>query len=130
MDVGQIIGVVAGVLVGIAFLVAGFTKVQAGDDWYRQAADMGVGRIVATPVPWVELAVGSLTALAVFDPWPPIAAGALLVAFTVLIGLRLRDGSRPPCACFGSRFDRPLGAGHVVRNLVLLALTAITIVLR
>jgi len=130
VDVGQVVGVIAGVIVGAAFLLAGFTKVQSGDDWYRQAADMGVSRTVAAPVPWVELAVGSLTALAVFDPWPPIAAGVLLVAFTVLIGLRIRDGSRPPCACFGSRFDKPLGASHVVRNLVLLALVALTIALR
>ena len=38
-------------------------------------------------------------------------------AYTVVIVRRIRDGSRPPCACFGSRSKRPLGAYHVVRNL-------------
>lgn len=130
MDVGQLAGVIAGVIVGAAFLFAGFTKVRSGDDWYRQAADMGVSRLIATPVPWVELTVGSFIALALFDPWPPLAAGLLLFVFTVLIGLRVRDGSRPPCACFGSRFDKPLGASHVMRNLVLIGLVVVTITLR
>ncbi|MBP2327582.1 hypothetical protein JOF56_007967 [Kibdelosporangium banguiense] len=50
-----------------------------------------------------------------------LGAGALLLIFTVAIGLMLRRGERAPCHCFGTR-DTPLGLAHVVRNLFLLAL--------
>ena len=53
-------------------------------------------------------------------PWSAVAAVALLVAFTVVVVRRLLDGSRPPCACFGSRSNRPLSGRDVVRNVVLL----------
>ena len=86
---------------------------------------MGVGRPIALVVPWVEIVIGALLVAQLFEPWPAVAAIALLVAFTVVIGLRLLDGSRPPCACFGSRSQRPLGAYHVLRNVGLLALAVI-----
>jgi len=52
----------------------------------------------------------------------------LLLAFVVVILRRLRDGSRPPCSCFGSRSKRPLGAYHVVRNFLFLALAAVAVI--
>jgi hypothetical protein len=55
------------------------------------------------------------------------AALVLLVAFTALIGRRLAEGSRPRCACFGSWSRKPLGPGHVVRNVALMIL-AVTVV--
>lgn len=88
---------------------------------------MGVGRTVAMVVPWIELVIGLLVFAGTFSPWPSIAAGCLVVAFTVLIVLRIRDGSRPPCACFGARSSRPIGAAHVIRNVILLGLAAIAI---
>ncbi len=124
----EIIGLIAGLIVGASLISAGALKLLAGAGWPKQAADMGVGRSVAAVVPWVELVLGVGTAARVFRPWPAVAAGLLLVAFTVLIVLRLLDGSRPPCACFGSRSDRPLGATHLVRNVALLALVGLAIV--
>ncbi|MFF5209760.1 MauE/DoxX family redox-associated membrane protein [Streptosporangium sp. NPDC000396] len=50
-----------------------------------------------------------------------VAAG-LLTAFTVGIAMSLKRGNKEPCACFG-RSETPLGAGHVVRNLLLIAVT-------
>ena len=45
--------------------------------------------------------------------------GALLLgAFTVGMAISLRRGDRAPCHCFGTR-AAPLGAGQVIRNLVL-----------
>ena len=76
-------------------------------------------------VPYVELAVGAAGVVVVLLPWSAYAAIALLVMFTIVIVRRLLDGSRPPCACFGSRSARPLGAIHVVRNAVLLGLALV-----
>jgi hypothetical protein len=63
----------------------------------------------------------------VFGPLPAIALLAMLLVFTVVIGLRLLDGTRPPCACFGIRSSRPLSAYHVLRNVLLSVLAIFTI---
>ena len=124
----ETLAVAAAVLVGVAFLAAGVFKLADGPAWPKQAADMGVGRPLAMIVPWVELAVGAALVAQLVRPWPAVVALSILVVFTLVIARRLLDGSRPPCACFGSRSNRPLGAVHVVRNVALMALAAVAAV--
>lgn len=124
----ETVGTIAAVVVGLAFVAAGVFKLADGPAWPRQAADMGVSRPIALAVPYIEIAIGALLAVQVLEPWAAIAAIVMLVAFTVVIVLRLLDGSRPPCACFGSRSTRPLGAYHVLRNVALLALAVIAVI--
>ena len=121
----EIVGVIAGVIVGVALAAAGVFKLIDGPGWPKQAADMGVPRAIALVVPWIEIILGAVLISQLVRPWPAIAAIALLVMFTLVIVTRLLDGSRPPCACFGTRSTRPLGAYHVARNVVLLALAAV-----
>jgi hypothetical protein len=123
-----VVGNVAGLVLGLAFVWAGALKLVQGPSWSKQAADMGVSRSVALVVPYVEVLVGALVAVQLLAPWPAVVALGMLLVYTGLIVLRLLDGSRPPCACFGSRSTRPLGAVHVVRNLALLAVAAVAIV--
>jgi hypothetical protein len=52
-------------------------------------------------------------------------AALVLVAFTSLILVRLTQGERPPCACFGGWSATPLGAWHVVRNCALIVLAMV-----
>lgn len=125
VDPVEALAVVASVVVGVAFLAAGWFKLADGPAWPKQAADMGVGRPLATVVPWVEVVVGAALVVQLVRPWPAVVALAILVVFTLVIVRRLLDGSRPPCACFGSRSNRPLGAVHVLRNLGLIALAAV-----
>jgi hypothetical protein len=47
------------------------------------------------------------------------AAALLMAAYTGAVGEVLRRGTKAPCACFGSRHDRPLSRLQLVRNLVL-----------
>jgi hypothetical protein len=61
----------------------------------------------------------------VWRPVVALAAGAMLLVFTVLLVVRLAQGRRPPCACFGAWSTRPVGPGSVVRNVVLIALALI-----
>jgi len=122
------VGVVANVVLGLVFLAAGVLKLVEGPGWLKQAADMDVGRPLAIVVPYVEVALGVLLVTQLFAPWPAVFALGLLLAFLVVILHRLRDGSRPPCSCFGSRSKRPLGAYHVVRNSVFLALALIAVI--
>lgn len=121
------LGVIANVLLGAAFLWAGALKLVQGPSWSKQAADMGVRREVALVVPYVEVVVGAAAVSQLLRPWPAVVALVLLLAYTVLILVRLADGDRPPCACFGSRSMRPLGAYHVLRNVGLIALALVAV---
>ncbi|HNJ97247.1 MAG TPA: MauE/DoxX family redox-associated membrane protein [Ilumatobacteraceae bacterium] len=118
----SVVGVVAAVLVAIVFLVAGVSKTAAPDRWRSEAAGMGVRGLLVTVTPWVELVVGALLAVQFQRHVVAWCAVALLIAFTVLLLVRLAQGRRPVCACFGSLSQRPIGAVHVVRNAVFLAL--------
>ena len=121
---------IARVALGLVFTAAALGKLADRQGVVAAASGLGVPAGLAQPVavalPVVELAVaGSML-------WrPAVGAGAaatlfLLVLFTCLIVLNLRRGRRPPCHCFGrvGDEDAPIGAGTVVRNLVLMALVA------
>ena len=94
------LGTIAAVVLGAAFVAAGVFKLVDGPAWPKQAADMGVVRPVAVVVPWVEIVIGVALAAQFLEPWPALAAIVFLIGATVVIVRRLLDGSRPPCACF------------------------------
>lgn len=116
------VAAIAAVVVGVAFLVAGGSKIVARDAWPAQARELGAPAIVIPVVPWVEIALGALAVAQLWLPVVGVVAALMLVAFTVLIVVRLSQGKRPACACFGAWSASPIGAGHVVRNMVLLVL--------
>ena len=120
-------GVVASLLVGLAFVVAGASKISAGPQWPVQASGLGAPRVVIPVLPYVELVVGALLIVGLARPIAAIAALVLLVAFTVLIVRVLRAGRRPPCACFGAWSVKPLGPGHVARNLALIGVAIVAL---
>ncbi|BAN01785.1 MauE/DoxX family redox-associated membrane protein [Ilumatobacter coccineus] len=122
MDIARI---VAAVVVGGAFLVAGASKLAARDAWASQARGLGAPSLSIPVMPWVELVIGAALVAQFARQLFAVAALVLLVAFTVLIVVRLRAGQRPPCACFGAWSAKPIGVGHVARNLALLAAAAI-----
>jgi uncharacterized membrane protein YphA (DoxX/SURF4 family) len=121
------VAVVAAIVLGAAVVVAGASKLAVGQAWPAQAAGMGVPGWVATPVPWVELAVGALLVVQVARPWPAVAALVLLALFTALIGRQLAAGKHPPCACFGAWSAKPLGWIHLARNAALIALAVLAL---
>ena len=53
----EIVSIVASVLLGIAFVVAGASKLAARDVWPTQAVGLGTPFFLVPYVPWVELAV-------------------------------------------------------------------------
>jgi uncharacterized membrane protein YphA (DoxX/SURF4 family) len=120
------VGIVAAILLGAAFVLAGASKLAAGRQWPAQAAGLGAPPWSVGALPWVELALGALLISDVIRPVASIVALALLLVFSSLVIARLREGRHPPCACFGAWSARPLGTGHVVRNglLVVLAVVA------
>jgi uncharacterized membrane protein YphA (DoxX/SURF4 family) len=117
--------VVAAIALGLAFLVAGGSKLAARESWASQARGLEAPSWSIPLVPWVELVLGAALVAQLGRRAMAVGAAALLVSFTVLIAARLREGKRPPCACFGAWSARPIGIGHVVRNAVLLSLALV-----
>lgn len=50
---------------------------------------------------------------------------ALLAAFTAFVVLRLAQGRRAPCPCFGARRAEPIGGRTLARNLALIAVAVV-----
>ena len=119
--------VVVTVLLGAVFLASGVMKVASPRQWRAQSAGLGVPGAVATVVPFTELVVGALLVAQIARrPVAAVAAG-LLVAFSALLVVRLLQGRRPPCACFGAWSSKPIGWGNVARNAVFLGLAAVVV---
>jgi uncharacterized membrane protein YphA (DoxX/SURF4 family) len=118
------VGTVAGIVVGVVLLASGAVKLFS-PTWPAQAAEFGAPAWTVPLVPWFEVVLGSLLAAGVARSVVAWMATALIGGFTVLIGVRLAQGRRPPCACFGRMSTRPIGPGTLVRNIVLLALAVV-----
>ena len=113
---------VASILLGLAFLIAGGSKLAAGPSWPEQAKGLGAPSVAIPVLPWLELGLGALLVVQVAPIPAASLALVLLAAFTALIVRRLAEGRHPPCACFGAWSAKPLGWGHVARNAALIAL--------
>ncbi|MCB0967663.1 MAG: DoxX family membrane protein [Ilumatobacter sp.] len=119
------VAVVASVLLGVVFVVAGASKLAAGEQWRTNARDLGAPDVAAAAVPWIELVIGALLIVQLWVPWPAIAAAITLVAFSTLLAVRIAQGDRPSCACFGQWSASPIGPAHLARNTAFLALAVL-----
>ncbi len=117
----------ASIVTGAVFVYSGAMKARSRSAWERQSRDLDVDPRVAPLVPGYELALGASVLSGVARPWPARLAVATLGVFTWFLARRMLDGSRPPCACFGSRSTRPLGRRHLLRNGALLVVAALGI---
>jgi uncharacterized membrane protein YphA (DoxX/SURF4 family) len=124
----DLVALAARIVIGVAFVVAGSSKIAAGPAWPIMARDLGAPAFTVASVPWAELVIGALLVAGIAEPYPALAALLALVAFTGLIVARLAQGRRPACACFGAWSARPLGIGHLVRNAALLAVAVVAAV--
>lgn len=116
------LGVLAGTVIGVIFVVAGAAKLSSLQRWRASAVAMGSPGLLAVAVPWMELALGAMVAARVAIPWSALGIVVMLVAFTALIARHLLKGYRPGCGCFGERSSVPLSGRHLVRNGVFLVL--------
>jgi uncharacterized membrane protein YphA (DoxX/SURF4 family) len=117
--------VIASVLLGAVFVVSGITKLAAMQQWRAQAADLGVHSSIARVLPVAELAVGALLIAQIARRPVAIIAGVLLAMFTLLLAVRLSQGKRPPCACFGGLSSKPISWLSIARNAVFIALALV-----
>ena len=110
------VGLVASFLLGFVFLVSGASKIAAGPAWPEQARGLGAPPFVVPVLPWFEIVLGAVLVMQVVPVLAAVTALVVLVLFTALIARRLAQGQHPPCACFGTLSTKPLGRGHVIRN--------------
>lgn len=123
--------IIASSILGVVFLAAGAAKLANHQRWSIEARELGVpGQLASlTPaLPYVEIALGAALVAQIAPVVSASIALLLLAAFTMLIARVLAHGRRPSCACFGTWSARPLGRGHVVRNVVLMALALVALV--
>ena len=125
MPLVSAIPAIASVVVGVALVVAGASKLAARDTWPAQARGLGAPAWSIPIVPWFELVVGALLIVQVARPIMALVAIGLFAAFTVMIAAKLRKGEHPPCACFGAWSAKPIGGGHIARNLALIAVAVV-----
>jgi len=121
------VSLIASIVLGVTFVVAGGAKIAAGPAWPVHVRDLGVPMIIAPVLPWVELLIGAALIAQLFEPWAAWAAIALTIAFSALIALRLAQGNRPVCACFGAWSAKPIGPRHLVRNAAMLVLGVLSL---
>ncbi len=107
---------IASLVLGAAFVLAGASKIAAGKAWPVQALDLGVPPAIALVVPWLELVVGAALLAQLVEPCTAVVAIVMLVAFTGLVAVRLAEGMRPVCACFGGWSAKPIGPATIARN--------------
>ena len=62
----------ASVALGLAFLVAGGSKLAAGDEWPAQARGLGAPPLAIPTLPWIELGVGAALVFRLVPPWPAL----------------------------------------------------------
>jgi len=122
LDSKEIIARICAALVGAVLALAGASKVTSWNQWRANARQQHLWTAVAVGLPVLELILGA--ALVVLKP-AAMALGLatlLLVVFTSFLALQVSTKSQVPCACFGTRVNRPPSWRDVVRNLGLIAL--------
>jgi hypothetical protein len=122
-----VVGAIAAVVLGAVFLVAAVAKLAHPAQWRAEATELVLTRPTEhvrlfDVVPAVEATLGALLVVQWHREVIAAVAAMVLVSFSALLVVRLAQGRRPPCACFGALRARPIGWGSVARNAVLIAL--------
>ena len=130
----RILTILLRVVLGWIFLAAGWSKVGqtlptlASIYSYQIVLPDWLAEFIAMTLPWVELLLAVLLFTGLFFPWTLLAAGAVLVAFTVLTAQAWWRELDIDCGCFDFGAIHPALAvlstpgGATLRNLVLIAL--------
>lgn len=111
----------ARIAVGVVLLVAGVAKL-CQPAWPATATAFGAPVWLVPVLPWGEVVLGALLVAGIGVPWTALAAAALLAAFAVAVGLRVRRRDAVPCGCFGETSPQPVGRDTLLRNVLLVAL--------
>ena len=110
------------VVVAAVFVYAGVAKFATFNNWTFQARALGAPDPAVVLEPLAEITLGVMWVGGWWLMQTIVAGLLLLVSFTVLLLVRLRDPDRLPCSCFGATSQRPMSWLDVLRNVILIAL--------
>ena len=108
-------------IIATVFVYAGVAKFATFENWTFQARALGAPDPFVVLVPLAEIALAVLLVGGWWFDQTIAASLILLVSFTILLLVRLRDPERLPCSCFGATSQRPMSWLDVARNGILMA---------
>ena len=108
-------------IIATVFVYAGVAKFATFENWTFQARALGAPNPFVVLVPLAEIALAVLLVGGWWFDQTIAASLILLVSFTILLLVRLRDPERLPCSCFGATSQRPMSWLDVARNAILMA---------
>lgn len=123
---------IARLALAVVFLVAAVGKL-ADRPGARRGPRTSASR-PGSPAPWrfvlplVEIAVALALLPSQSARWGALAAGVLLVVFSVAIAVSLARGREPDCHCFGQLHSAPAGPTVLLRNVALAAVAGFVVV--
>ncbi len=110
------------VVVAAVFVYAGVAKFVTFNNWTFQARALGAPDPFVVLVPVAEVTLGVMLVGGWLFIQTAVASILLLISFTILLLVRLRDSERQPCSCFGATSRRPISWLDVLRNVLLITL--------
>ena len=108
-------------IIATVFVYAGVAKFATFENWTFQARALGAPDPFVVLVPLAEIALAVLLVGGWWFDQTIAASLILLVSFTILLLVRLRDHERLPCSCFGATSQRPMSWLDVALNAILMA---------
>jgi putative oxidoreductase len=125
----RVLPTVARVALGALFIFAGATKAYDPGEFAVEIQRYNLipwifGVIVALYLPWVEILSGLGLLFKRFERGALLLVTVLLVVFTVALASATVRGLNIDCGCFGKAFTATGTAVPLLRNLILLGLTA------
>ncbi len=116
------------VVIGVILIIAGWAKSQATDVFAKVLLSFGspkfLNRILARVLPWFEIGLGLLLVAGLWPRFTVPIAIALLIVFSLALGLNLIRGNVVECGCFGVNSSK-ISWKLVLRNAFLILLLGI-----
>lgn len=126
-----IINSLLSLVIAAIFLLSGISKLLDHSETENAVREFGLrvtwARPMALLLPLTELMVGAAVLIPGLATWGVYAALLLLLLFTAVLAVSLARGIRPACRCFGSLSKSPIGWPTLLRNALLLGITALVI---
>lgn len=121
---------VARLIVGSLFILAGWLKMRAGTGWFYlqilefRIIERGFARTLSRVLPPLEIGLGVLLVLGLLTRWVSITSFVLLFSFTAVVLHASWLGRSTACGCFGRRDNRTIKAQWrvIYRNVMLMGL--------
>jgi methylamine dehydrogenase accessory protein MauD len=125
----EILFFIARLLLAAVFAAAGLSKLADRNGSRQALVDFGLPSRFAAPagfaLPAVELAIAVSLVPTPSSWWGALGAFALLLLFSVAIGVNLAKGRKPACHCFGQLDSAPIGLPTLLRNTILAAIAGL-----